>query len=88
MTNTELLIKIDAALAAIEPMLAPTWPNVLSIHRQLTWCHAKLSGDASEPKQGPLTMGLIATREFDMWGDNPELAALINQIQSAFECVE
>lgn len=30
-------------------------------------------------------MGLIATREFDMWGDKPELAALINQIQRAFE---
>jgi hypothetical protein len=33
-------------------------------------------------------MGLIATREFDTWGDNPELAALINQIQRAFEGVE
>lgn len=30
-------------------------------------------------------MGLIATREFDMWGDNPEFAALINQIQRAVE---
>jgi len=30
---------------------------------------------------GPLTMGLIATREFDMYGDNPALAGLINEIQ-------
>ena len=55
------------------------------IHRQLIWCRAQLAGQLSETKQGPLTMGLIATREFDMWGDNPELAALINQIQRAFE---
>jgi len=83
--NTELLFKIDKALSDIEPMLTSTWPNVQSIHRQLTWCRAQISGEPSEPKQGPLTMGLIATREFDMWDDKPELAALINQIQRAFE---
>ena len=83
--NTELLFKIDKALSDIEPMLTGTWPNVQSIHRQLMWCRAQISGEPSEPKQGPLTMGLIATREFDMWGDKPELAALINQIQGAFE---
>ncbi|SIT46060.1 conserved hypothetical protein [Paraburkholderia piptadeniae] len=85
MTNDELLYKIDEALSVVEPMLAPTWPNVQSIHRQLMWCRAQISGETSESKQGPLTMGLIATREFEMWGDNPELAALINQIQRAFE---
>jgi len=88
MTNTELLLKIDAALSTIGPLVGPTWPNVRSIHRQLTWCRAQISGESSEPKQGLLTMGLIATREFDTWGDNPELAALINQIQRAFEGVE
>jgi hypothetical protein len=85
MTNTELLLKIDAALSAIEPMLASTWPHAQSIYRQLTWGRAQISGEPSERKQGPLTMGLIATRELDMWGDSPELAALINQIQRAFE---
>lgn len=85
MTDAELLFKIDKALLAIEPTLTGTWPNVHSIHRQLTWCRAQISGESSRPKQGPLTMGLIATREFDMWGDKPELAALINQIQRAFE---
>ncbi|AXF12834.1 hypothetical protein C8K18_1058 [Paraburkholderia sp. GV068] len=85
MTNTELLSKIDEALSVIEPMLTSMWPNVQSIHRQLIWCRAQISGEPSEPKQGPLTMGLIATREFDMWGDKPELAALINQIQRAVE---
>ncbi|MCI0152430.1 hypothetical protein KNO81_42335 [Paraburkholderia sediminicola] len=85
MTNTELLFKIDEALSGIGPMLASTWPNMQSIHRQLMWCRAQVTGETSEPKQGPLTMGIIATREFDMWGDNPGLAALINQIQHAFE---
>lgn len=85
MNNAELLRKIDKALSVIEPMLATTWPNVQSIHRQLTWCRAQISGETSESKQGPLTMGPIATREFDMWGDNPELAALINAIQRALE---
>ncbi len=36
MTGTELLPEIDKALSAIEPMLTATWPNVQSIHRQLT----------------------------------------------------
>ncbi|WP_154678050.1 hypothetical protein [Paraburkholderia nodosa] len=85
MKNAELLLKIDKALSAIEPMLTSTWPNVQSIHRQLVWCRAQIAGEPSEPKQGPLTMGLIATREFDMWGDKPELAALINQIQRVVE---
>lgn len=83
--DTELLLKIDEALSAIGPMLTATWPDVQSVYRQLRWCRAQISGEPSEPKQGPLTMGLIATREFDMWGDKPELAALINHIQRAFE---
>jgi hypothetical protein len=85
MTTTNLLNKIDQALVSIEPNLISASANVGSIHRQLTWCRAQLTGQPSEPKQGPLTMGLIATREFDMWGDNPELASLINEIQRAFE---
>jgi hypothetical protein len=27
-------------------------------------------------------MGLIATRAFDMYGDEPELASLINEVES------
>jgi hypothetical protein len=30
-------------------------------------------------------MGLIATREFDMYGNQPELASLINRIQRFVE---
>ena len=85
MTNTNLLSKIDQALLSIEPNAMTASANVRSIHRQLMWCRAQLAGQRSEPRQGPLTMGLLATREFDMWGDNPELAVLINEIQRAFE---
>ena len=32
-------------------------------------------------------MGLIATREFDMYGDRPELALLINEVQREAEAL-
>ena len=81
----ELLRKVDLALSRIEPLMVPGYTNMQSIHRQLIWCRAQLAGEPPEPKQGPLTMGLIATREFDMWGNDPELASLISEIQKAFE---
>ncbi|AMV43407.1 MULTISPECIES: hypothetical protein [Paraburkholderia] len=84
MNTTHLLSKIDQALTGIELNSSGASANIESIHRQLTWCRAQLTGQPSGHKQGPLTMGLIATREFDMWGDNPELASLINEIQRAF----
>lgn len=34
-------------------------------------------------KPGPLSMGLIATRELDMYGNKPDLALLINDKQDA-----
>jgi hypothetical protein len=33
-------------------------------------------------------MGLIATRELDMYGDQPDLALLINEIQGAVESLK
>ncbi len=76
-----MLQRIDAALSEVEPMAAHAFGPALSIQRQLRWCRARaLSGDDGPPP-GPLTMGLIATREFDMYGHQPELAALINEIQ-------
>jgi hypothetical protein len=48
-------------------------------------CFALASDPDPEPRPGPFSMGLIATREFDMWGDNPELALLINRIQTEAE---
>jgi hypothetical protein len=76
-----LLAKIDAALADICPMAAQSFEPAVSIERQLRWCRNFVLGNAQEERPGPFSMGLIAVREFDMYGDRPELAALINDVQ-------
>ena len=75
------LAKIDAALARIEPMVEAGWGPADSIARQLRWCRALALGEPREARPGPFSMGLIATREFDMWGNEPELASLINEVE-------
>lgn len=79
-----LLDKIDAALTEIRAMSA-TFPPAESIERQLEWCRNYLLGVKQPEAPGPFSMGLIATREFDMYGDNPELASAINYIQRQIE---
>ena len=83
----DLLTNAQAALAQIEPMAAQGWPPAESIARQLRWCVAFASGLHREERPGPFSMGLIATRELDMYGDMPELASLINQVQRDTERV-
>ncbi len=61
-------------------MASQNWAPAQSISTQLHWC-LSLANHQPTPSQGLLTMGLIATREFDMYGDNPALADLINDIQ-------
>lgn len=75
------LAKIDAALAQIVPMAEAGWAPAHSIERQLRWCRAFALGEAREERPGPFSMGLIATRELDMWGSEPELAGLINEVE-------
>lgn len=82
-----LLGKIDAALAEIRPMAEKSFEPAVSIERQLAWCRTFLLGSAGEIRPGPFSMGLIAVREFDMYGDRPELAALINDIQRAMQAM-
>lgn len=79
--HNALLTNAQAALTQIEPMAAQGWPPAQSIARQLRWCIAYASGQPHEARPGPFSMGLIATRELDMYGDMPELASLINQVQ-------
>ena len=57
------------------------WAPAHSIERQLRWCRAFALGERREERPGPFSMGLIATREFDMWGNEPELASLINEVE-------
>ena len=84
-----LLDEIDRALSELSEVEragedAPT--VVASLRRQLAWCRAFVAtGREPEPRPGPFSMGLMATREYDMYGQRPELAALINRIQYAVE---
>jgi hypothetical protein len=80
-----LLTNARSALQQIEALAARGWPPALSIARQLRWCVAFASGQPTEDRPGPFSMGLIAMRELDMYGDMPELAELINQVQREVE---
>ena len=78
---------IAEALAFITPLARKDWEPALSIEPQLFWCQGTLRGESVEPAPGPLTMGLRAVREFDMYGQDPEFATLVNRIQEAMEGV-
>jgi hypothetical protein len=83
MSDPTLLAEIEQALARITPMAEQQWDPAVSIQRQLLWCRGYLQGQVPEARPGPFSMGLIATREFDMYGNEPDLASLINSIQGA-----
>jgi hypothetical protein len=83
MSDPHLLAEIHQALARITPMAEQNWDRAVSIQRQLLWCRGYLEGQVPEERPGPFSMGLIAVREFDMYGNDPELAALINRIERA-----
>jgi hypothetical protein len=78
-----LIMEIEAALARLQPMADVGWDPAMSIARQLRWCRGALNGEIVEAPPGPFSMGLIATREFDMYGSEPELASRINVIERA-----
>jgi hypothetical protein len=80
-----LLNLIDAALEEIQPMAAQSFGPAVSIETQLRWCRDFEIGAVKGPLPGPFSMGLIAVREFDMYGDQPELASLINEVQQRME---
>jgi hypothetical protein len=84
-THEPLLAMARSALEQIEPLAAQGWAPAQSIARQLRWCVALASGQPGPDRPGPFSMGLIATRELDMYGDRPELAELINRIQQEVE---
>ncbi|GJG98517.1 hypothetical protein [Cupriavidus pauculus] len=83
--ENSLLELIDSALREIQPMAAQAFEPAVSIERQLNWCRSFECGLPIEPAPGPFSMGLIAVREFDMYGDMPELASLINKVQRLVE---
>lgn len=79
----DLLGKIETALTEMRPMADAGWEQANSIVRQLEWCRGALRSEVVETPPGPFSMGLIATREFDMYGSQPELARRINEIEQA-----
>jgi len=79
--SEELLARIEDALAGVESEGGDAFPPMASVKRQLLWCRDFLLGERDGPPPGPFTMGLIATRELDMYGDNPGLALEINLIE-------
>lgn len=83
--ENSLLELIDSALREIRPMASQAFQPAVSIERQLNWCRNFETGLPCEPAPGPFSMGLIAVREFDMYGDMPELASLINKVQRLVE---
>ncbi len=83
--HLSLLTKAQTALVQVEPMAAQGWGPAESSARQLRWCTALAADEPHEKRPGPFSMGLIATREFDMYGDQPELASLINEVQREAE---
>lgn len=87
-TKTTLIEKIRSAMQQIEPIAEAGWPPGQSMLRQLVWCEGFVSGRPTAPRLGPFSMGLIATRELDMYGDQPDLALLINDIQSAVDSLQ
>ena len=83
--DNSLLEAIEAALREIRPMTAASFAPAVTIERQLDWCRNYELGLPAESRPGPFSMGLIAVREFDMYGNNPELSTLINEVQRRVE---
>ncbi len=78
----ELLSRIEEALAGVEQEGGDAFPPMASVKRQLLWCRAYLRGEPAGDPPGPFTMGTIAMRELDIYGDNPDLALEVYQIEN------
>ena len=84
---TTLMAKIDEALAGVERHGGDRLSHMASIKKQLLWCLDYLRGAPPFPLPGPFSMGLLATRNLDMYGDDPELATLINKIETEMNSI-
>lgn len=78
-----MIERIDAALAGLEAEGGDAFPPLAGVVRELRWCRGYLLGERVGDMPGPLTMGLVATRELELYGDNPELAAEVYEIERA-----
>lgn len=86
MTDTEeLLRRIEEALEGVEQEGGDAFPPLASVKRQLLWCRAYLRGEERDGRPAPFTMGATAMRELDLYGDNPDLALEIYEIEGEVE---
>jgi hypothetical protein len=83
----ELLGRIEEALEGVEQEGGDAFPPMASVKRQLLWCRAYLRGEETGDRPGPFDMGALAMRELDMYGDNPDLALEVYQIEREMEGV-
>jgi hypothetical protein len=86
MTDTiELLRRVEEALEGVEQEGGDAFPPLASVKRQLLWCRAYLRGEETGERPAPFTMGATAMRELDLYGDNPDLALEVYQIEREVE---
>lgn len=83
----ELLGRIEEALEGVEQEGGDGFPPMASVKRQLLWCRGYLRGEDVGDRPGPFNMGDIAMRELDMYGDNPDLALEVYQIEREMEAM-
>jgi hypothetical protein len=83
----ELLSRIEEALAGVEQEGGDAFPPMARVKRQLLWCRAYLRGDEVDGRPTPFDMGAVAMRELDLYGDNPDLALEVYQIEREMEGV-
>lgn len=81
----ELLSRIEEALGGVEQEGGDAFPPLASVKRQLLWCRAYLRGEEADGRPEPFDMGAIAIRELDLYGDNPDLALEVYQIERELE---
>jgi hypothetical protein len=84
-TKEQVLSKITEALNLLRADAESRLYSAKDISEQLMWCQKKLLGQPVTPGSAKLTMGFMATREYDMWGNEPRIAALVNEIER--ECL-
>ena len=83
-STDSLLADIERALVTLggpAVQQAHARPVLDALQRQLEWCRDYVSGLDVPEHPGSFSMGIIATREMDMYGDQRELAELINAIE-------
>ena len=83
LTADETLAKIEEALKLLRQDADKDRFQARYICEQLLWCKERLEGNFVPPWSPTLNMGLAATREYDMWGNEPHIAGLVSEIEVA-----